>query len=272
MGVTAERRRKCDRLKLTVRDTGTLREAEWVEEGKESWSWEGIQTNTALAWAHRCVSTCRSTSQVFGPVYINSWPVLASDSRLDLNNLNPFFPLPVHYTFLPYNASKVRGDRCDQPTPVLFRCEEEEEVGDEKEAASWVCCDEPGPRVRRSPQDVGSSKEMNCLSLSKYWAYSSMSLCPAPSTHSGSTARGQRSYMARPWEKSMTSSSVPWITSTGDATLDILSMLCSKKRQRDIQVSVSGDNRPSRRELTRFKWRPCCSCYIWGGSRKFSRN
>ncbi|KAF3834920.1 hypothetical protein F7725_027478 [Dissostichus mawsoni] len=51
---------------------------------------------------------------------------------------------------------------------------------------------------------------------SRYWLYSSMSLCPAPSTHRGSTALGQRSNKARPWEKSMTSSSVPWMMSTGD--------------------------------------------------------
>lgn len=56
-----------------------------------------------------------------------------------------------------------------------------------------------------------------------------MSLCPAPSTQSGSTARGHRSYIARPWEKSITSSSVPWITSTGEVTLDILSMLGREK-------------------------------------------
>lgn len=47
-------------------------------------------------------------------------------------------------------------------------------------------------------QDADSSKEMNCFSLSRYCAYSSMSLWPAPSTQSGSTARGQRSYMASP--------------------------------------------------------------------------
>ncbi|KAG7258844.1 hypothetical protein CRUP_022944 [Coryphaenoides rupestris] len=43
-----------------------------------------------------------------------------------------------------------------------------------------------------------------------------MSLWPAPSTHRGSTALGQRSNSARPWEKSITSSSVPWMISTGD--------------------------------------------------------
>ncbi len=60
---------------------------------------------------------------------------------------------------------------------------------------------------------------------SRYWLYSSMSLCPAPSTHSGSTALGQRSYRARPWEKSITSSSVPWMINTGDVILDTFSML-----------------------------------------------
>ena len=58
-----------------------------------------------------------------------------------------------------------------------------------------------------------------------------MSLCPAPSTQRGSTARGHRSYMARPWEKSITSSSVPWITNTGEVTLDILSMLGDGKEK-----------------------------------------
>lgn len=58
-----------------------------------------------------------------------------------------------------------------------------------------------------------------------------MSLCPAPSTQRGSTARGHRSYMARPWEKSITSSSVPWMTSTGEVTLEILSMLGEGKER-----------------------------------------
>lgn len=35
-----------------------------------------------------------------------------------------------------------------------------------------------------------SSIEINFFSLSRYWLYSSTSLCPAPSTHSGSTALG----------------------------------------------------------------------------------
>ena len=49
------------------------------------------------------------------------------------------------------------------------------------------------------------------------------------STHKGSTAFGHLSWMARPWEKSITSSSVPWITSTGDVTFETLSMLSGKK-------------------------------------------
>lgn len=52
-----------------------------------------------------------------------------------------------------------------------------------------------------------------------------MSLCPAPSTHSGSTAFEHFSWMLSPCEKSITSSSVPWITNTGDVIFDTLSML-----------------------------------------------
>jgi hypothetical protein len=37
--------------------------------------------------------------------------------------------------------------------------------------------------------------------------------------------------MARPWEKSITSSSVPWITSTGDVTFETLSMLPGKQQK-----------------------------------------
>jgi len=45
------------------------------------------------------------------------------------------------------------------------------------------------------------------------------------STHKGSTAFWHLSWIAIPWEKSITSSSVPWMTSTGDVTLDTLSIL-----------------------------------------------
>ena len=38
-------------------------------------------------------------------------------------------------------------------------------------------------------------------------------------------ALGQRSNRASPWEKSITSSSVPWMISTGDVILDTFSIL-----------------------------------------------
>jgi len=38
-----------------------------------------------------------------------------------------------------------------------------------------------------------SSVDTNVFNRSRYWLYSSTSLCPAPSTQSGSTALGQRS-------------------------------------------------------------------------------
>ncbi len=79
-------------------------------------------------------------------------------------------------------------------------------------------------------QLTGSSALMNCLRRSRYCPYSSTSLCPAPSTHNGSTVRGHRSWMARPWEKSITSSSVPWITRTGELILGTLSILKIRKR------------------------------------------
>ncbi len=40
--------------------------------------------------------------------------------------------------------------------------------------------------------------------------------------------------MARPWEKSITSSSVPWMTRTGDVTLDALSILKRQEKERKI--------------------------------------
>lgn len=46
-----------------------------------------------------------------------------------------------------------------------------------------------------------------------------------PSTHNGSTGRRHRSYIASPWEKSITSSSVPCMTNTGAETLLIFSIL-----------------------------------------------
>lgn len=98
---------------------------------------------------------------------------------------------------------------------------------------------------RLSVSQLASSTETNCFNLSKYWLYSSTSLWPAPyktkernqytslsnkfkritSTHKGSTALGHLSWMAMPWEKSITSSSVPWMTRTGDVTLETLSIL-----------------------------------------------
>ena len=51
-----------------------------------------------------------------------------------------------------------------------------------------------------------------------------LKICLFTSTQSGSTALGHLSWMAMPCEKSMTSSSVPWMTSTGDVTFDTLSM------------------------------------------------
>lgn len=45
------------------------------------------------------------------------------------------------------------------------------------------------------------------------------------STHKGSTAFEHFSWMLRPCEKSITSSSVPWITNTGEVIFDTLSML-----------------------------------------------
>lgn len=72
---------------------------------------------------------------------------------------------------------------------------------------------------------VVSSWPMKRRRRSRYWLQSSMSLWPAPSTHSGSTALGQRSNRARPCEKSITSSSVPWMISTGDVIFDTFSML-----------------------------------------------
>lgn len=86
--------------------------------------------------------------------------------------------------------------------------------------------------ILRSIYKFTSSWATNCFKRSRYCPYSSTSLCPAPSTHSGSTGRWQRSYRASPWEKSITSSSVPWITSTGEVTLEILSMLREKKKNR----------------------------------------
>lgn len=79
---------------------------------------------------------------------------------------------------------------------------------------------------------TATSCPMKWRRRSRYWLYNSMSLCPAPSTQRGSTALGQRSNRARPWEKSITSSSVPWMMSTGDVILDTFSMLDREKGMR----------------------------------------
>lgn len=90
-----------------------------------------------------------------------------------------------------------------------------------------------------------------------------MSLCPAPSTQRGSTARGHRSYIARPWEKSITSSSVPWITNTGEVTLDILSMLGDRKGK---QCSVCGFNFHTFKESQLNYWyTPCLPLHALNG-------
>lgn len=72
---------------------------------------------------------------------------------------------------------------------------------------------------------TASSCPMKRRRRSRYWLYNSTSLCPAPSTHRGSTAFGQRSNRAKPCEKSITSSSVPWMMSTGEVIFDTFSML-----------------------------------------------
>lgn len=104
------------------------------------------------------------------------------------------------------------------------------------EALQYVTHYTPGSRgkLRDGLDDPGGDGQACCTAnscpmkrrrRSRYWLYSSMSLCPAPSTQRGSTALGQRSNRARPWEKSITSSSVPWMMSTGDVILDTFSML-----------------------------------------------
>lgn len=104
---------------------------------------------------------------------------------------------------------------------------------------SWApgACSSRWVLILRSIYKFTISWATNCFKRSRYCPYSSTSLCPAPSTQSGSTGRWQRSYKASPWEKSITSSSVPWITSTGEVTLEILSML-KKKKQKTIEQSV----------------------------------
>jgi len=77
---------------------------------------------------------------------------------------------------------------------------------------------------------LGISTSINRFSLSKYWPYNSTSLCPAPSTHKGSTVMGVRSYISSPWEKSITSSSVPCITITREVIFSTFSMLQNKHR------------------------------------------
>lgn len=74
-------------------------------------------------------------------------------------------------------------------------------------------------------QLMDSSKSRNLVSRSIYCGNISMSLWPAPSTHNGSTALGHRWWIIWPCEKSMTSSSVPWITKTTEVIFSTLSML-----------------------------------------------
>lgn len=100
------------------------------------------------------------------------------------------------------------------------------------------------------PCCTASSCPMKRRRRSRYWLYSSMSLCPAPSTQRGSTALGQRSNKARPWEKSITSSSVPWMMSTGEVILDTFSMLKWKVRKIE-ELGIEKDKfLPHEREKT----------------------
>lgn len=89
----------------------------------------------------------------------------------------------------------------------------------------------PSMQIYRVVYKFTSSCDTNCFNLSRYCPYSSTSLCPAPSTHRGSTGLWQRSNNARPWEKSMTSSSVPWIINTGEVILEILSIFGNASKQ-----------------------------------------
>lgn len=86
------------------------------------------------------------------------------------------------------------------------------------------------------------------------------------STHKGSTALGHLSWIARPWEKSITSSSVPWITSTGDVTFETLSMLAGKIITKFKGNSTAGFNTLrgplTFSQLQRDKITKSCSQYI----------
>lgn len=231
-GMAGARGANSERLKSSDRDTGNEQKSLWRKERMQR-ATVGNESRLSSQWKHRlspaslanCVHMSWhkpgrffwETLQVEDFAY---WP----RSRLHLTNLKT-----LHTSFTPTHIPSQKGhQRPERENSVVSWLQRK--LGDDEEAplSAWRWAREPQVFL----QEVGSSKEMNCLSLSRYWAYSSMSLWPAPSTHRGSTARGQRSYMARPWEKSMTSSSVPWITSTGDATLDTLSMLEGRKTGR----------------------------------------
>lgn len=104
------------------------------------------------------------------------------------------------------------------------------EIDDDCSGDGQMCC-------------TANSCPMKRRRRSRYWLYNSMSLCPAPSTQRGSTALGQRSNRVRPWEKSITSSSVPWMMSTGDVILETFSMLKEGKTKKEIRKERMSDFR-----------------------------
>lgn len=229
-GMAGARGANSERLKSSDRDTGNEQKSLWRKERMQR-ATAGNESRLSSQWKHRLspasLANCVHMSWhkpgrfFLGNTTSRRFCVLASQPAAPHQSEDPSYILHSNTHSLKERAPKAR-ERENSVVSWLQR-----KLGDDEEAplSAWRWAREPHVFL----QEVGSSKEMNCLSLSRYWAYSSMSLWPAPSTHRGSTARGQRSYMARPWEKSMTSSSVPWITSTGDATLDTLSMLEGRK-------------------------------------------
>lgn len=84
-----------------------------------------------------------------------------------------------------------------------------------------------GPLKRRNANYYINRKKINIiveLNL-KPWKHNQAKYIYLTSTQRGSTARGHFSYIASPCEKSITSSSVPCITRTGEEIFGTLSML-----------------------------------------------
>lgn len=94
---------------------------------------------------------------------------------------------------------------------------------------------------------LSASSPRNFFSRSKNTDLNSRSLWPPPCTQSGSTAAGHFWCRPTPWQMSMMSSSVPWITRVGDRIFLTLSTLGKGSQQMVVVMLGKATLRPDMR-------------------------